>query len=571
VNAFAALHLGLASVCVVMAGLHGAMWLAVRTEVAHRWVTLSFVGFAALSLGIAGSSTASTGSLGPSQPWLALTFPTALLLPMALARTAWAVLDRPMTPLRRRLLAVIVTATLPLSVQIAWYLLSGHPASESYEASRQAVPVVAIAYSAALLLVAAVWVVEGLRAIPTLGTLGWATVSATLPSGLVAVRETFILLGGGEGPTLVAFVGLPLALIASVSLVIRYVRALRQSSTRDPSGDYRRMTRLGAGGMGEVWLALRSGVGGFQRWVVLKKIRFPNPRAIERFLTEARVAARLHHPNIVAVYDLGRYEDGWYIVMEYLPGPSIHEILEHCYEAQIDPPAALVAQIGEQVCRGLSCAHGHGVLHRDISPDNVIVTFDGVAKLLDFGIAKDVAAGSTEGPASGDRGKGVTQPGGIPGKIRYLAPERIGGAPATIASDIFSLGLVLAQLMGASIPERGADLAGAPDPISRDRTCSPALEAVIRQALAARPEERWSSAEAMADALRPIAADPTSAELSVWVRTLAPERWNALRALVALTDPSPADVSALLARSYPPTEPRAVPSEDPFGDASVTI
>jgi eukaryotic-like serine/threonine-protein kinase len=573
VNAFAALHLGLASVCVVMAGLHAAMWLALRTEVAHRWVTLTFIGFAVLSLGIAGSSTASAASLGPAQPWLAITVPTALLLPMAIARTAWAVLDRPMTRLRRRLLVLILASTLPLALQLIWFLASKHPAAESYETSRYAVPPIAVSYSGALLLTAVIWVVEGVRAIPTLRTLGWAAVVATIPSGIIAVREVTILVSGSEGPTLVAFVGLPLALFASVSLVIRYILAMRQSTTSALAGDYRRMARLGAGGMGEVWLALRSGLAGFQRWVVLKKIRFPNPRAIERFQTEARVAARLHHPNIVGVYDLGRYDDGWYIVMEYLAGPSLHEILERCYEAQLDPPNAIVASIGEQVCRGLSCAHEHGVLHRDVSPDNVIVTFDGVAKLLDFGIAKEVVAREdAQGEMTIRDTAGVTVPGGIPGKTRYLAPERLAGEPASVASDLFSLGLVLAQLMGALLPERGAQLAGADDPVSRDRPCSPELESIVRKALAARPEDRWASAAAMADALRTLAAASGGDELSAWVRELHPKRYAAQRSLVALADPSPEDVSALLARSHPPTRPRTSgTADDPFGDAPATL
>jgi eukaryotic-like serine/threonine-protein kinase len=570
VNAFAALHLGLASVCVVMAGLHGAMWLALRTEVAHRWVTLSFIGFAALSLGIAGSSRASLGSLGAAQPWLALTVPTALLLPMALVRTVWAVLDRPMTRLRRRLLALIVVLSLPIGVQLAWFIASGHPAASSYESSRYVVAPVAISYSAAILLVAAVWVVEGIRAIRTLRTLAWAVVLGTVPSGVVAVREAAILVSASEGPTLIAFVGLPLALLASVSLVIRYIRAIRQSAVSDPAEEYRRMARLGTGGMGELWLALRSRVGGFQRWVVLKKIRFPNPHAIERFLMEARVAARLHHPNIVAVYDLGRYEDGWYIVMEYLPGPSLHEILQRCYEAQLDPPPGIVAEIGEQICRGLSCAHDHGILHRDISPDNVIVTFDGVTKLLDFGIAKEIDAAEAIGPVvSGS--KGVTVPGGIAGKARYLAPERIAGEPASVASDLFSLGLVLAQLLGAALPERGADLAGLRDPVSKDHPCAPQLEAIVRKALAAQPEQRWESAAAMADALRDVAVAPGSGELSTWVRELFPERRQALSSLVTLQDPAPADVSALLDRAQPPRETPSVDTSDDPRQSSARV
>lgn len=569
-NAFAALHFGLASVCLVMAALHGAMWLALRSEAAHRWVTLSFVGFAALSMGIAGSSNASLGTLGPSGPWLALTIPTALLLPMALARTAWAVLDRPLTRLRRRLLFGIVVLTLPLASQLAYFLLIDHPAAVSYETSRYAVPAVAVSYSTGLLLVAGVWVVEGVRAIATLRSLGWAALAATVPGLFLALREAALLVSIGEGPTLIAFAGLPLALFASISLVVRTIRATRQSAMGDPGGDYRPMARLGQGGMGEVWLALRSGVAGFQRWVVLKKIRLPNPRAAitERFLTEARVAARLHHPNIVAVYDLGRYDDGWYIVMEYLAGPSLYEILERCYEDQLDPPAAIVAEIGEQLCRGLDCAHSHGILHRDISPDNVIVTFDGVAKLVDFGIAKELHATDEGGPIL-RAAPGVTVDGGIPGKARYLAPERVAGDPASVASDIFSLGLVLAQLLGASLPERGAELAGLPNPVSSNHPCAQALEAIIRKALAAPPDERYPGASAMADDLRDVATELGPADTSSWVRRLCPERWEVQRSLVTLHDPSPDEVSVLLAHAHPPTATRS-PSTDALHHPSAT-
>jgi serine/threonine-protein kinase len=555
VNAFSAMHVAFAVFCGLMALLHAVMWAALRDEPAHRWVFASFTGFTLLNAGIAGASVGAEGSLGPAAPWLALTIPTVLLLPLALLRTTWAMLDRPVTRPRKWLMVAVGVALLPVTAQFIWFLVTGSPHAATFEQARYAYLLTAVPYHAALLAVGINWVVEAIRAIPSLRTLAWTALIAVIPAVALTIRETFLSTDALSGPTLIGVTGLPLGLFASVSLVSRYVRAVRSQAQANPvtSEQYHRLYRLGAGGMGEAWLAQRAGEGGFRRWAVLKRIRIDNPEQalVERFLAEARVAARLHHANIVSVYDLGRYDDGLCIVMEYLPGLSLWDIMMRCYETRAFAPTGVVAAIGLQICRGLDCAHHHGVLHRDISPDNVIVTFDGTCKILDFGIAKeqgepepDSLAGTTGSSSS------KTHAGSVPGKWQYMAPERIVGEPALPESDIFSVGLVLIQLLGAPIPKRGADLAGTPDPVSTHRPdILPAMEEVVRQALAAHPKQRYRSAAAMASDLRAVLAQCDRVDVGAWLRELWPKRWELQQRLDAMTSPKPAQVEALFARA----------------------
>jgi eukaryotic-like serine/threonine-protein kinase len=551
VNGFTAVHLAIAGLCALMAALHIAMWLAVRSEPAHKWVALSFVGFTLLDLGLAGSSVAAQGSLGPPAPWLLLTVPTAVLLPPAMLRTAWAVLDWPMTAPRRRILALVAALVVPVALQFTYYVLTDAPEAASWEQARYANMVTAVPYNLAIVLVGTVWVVEAFRALPAMRALATTALVIVIPSMALTAREVLVATDVVPGPTLIGVVALPLGAFASVSLVVRYVRAMRTAQTSPiASEQYTRIARLGAGGMGELWLALRSSEAGFRRWVVVKRIRLDrtDDHLVERFLVEARIAARLHHANIVSVYDLGHYDDGWFIVMEYLSGPSLWEVMTRCYEEEEFAPLSIVAQIGVQICRGLECAHGHGILHRDISPDNVILTFDGIAKILDFGIAKE--AGSTEpaltGPAEDPGGR--TAAGGVVGKAQYLAPERAIGEPASVESDLYALGLVMVQLMGAPIPERGSELAGHPHPVGEYRPGVPeAFEAVIRKALAAHPKQRYRSAAAMADDLLGLTGLDEPVNLAAWTQRLCPARWTLTRKLADLRDPTPAAVADLFA------------------------
>lgn len=549
-NLFSAAHLAIAGLCAMMGALHLVMWWAVRTEPAHKWVALSFAGFTLLNLGIAGSSVAAEASLGNPRWWLLASAPTALLLTPALVRTAWAVFDWPMTPLRRRVLIATVLSMVPMAVQFTWYVLTDSPHARSWEEARYADPWVALPYQVGMLMTGIVWLESSGRAIRSMPVPAWTALVAVAPTLGLVVREGMLAADVISGPTLIGVMGLPLGAFASVSLVARYIRVVKNSQALQPrSGEYRQLARLGAGGMGELWLALRSGEAGFRRWVVIKRIRMDKVDAdmVDRFLVEARIAARLHHPNIVAVYDLDHLDENWTIVMEYLAGPSVWEVLARCYEEETFAPIGVVAAITEQICQGLQCAHEHGVLHRDISPDNVIVTFDGVAKILDFGIAKE--EGTAERAFTGSfADDGTTLTGAIVGKAQYLAPERTVGEPSTPQSDIYALGLVMVQLLGAPIPERGAELAGHPRPVSEHRPDVPAsVEAICKKALAAHPKQRYRSAAEMADDLRVLVSEHGPVDLAGWTRTLCPRRFSVQKRLGELLDPTPAQVGELFA------------------------
>jgi serine/threonine protein kinase len=563
VNAFSAVHLALAGLCTLLGAVHLAMWVAVRSEPAHKWVALSFLGFTVLDLGIAGSSSAAEGSLGPVAPWLLVTVTTTLALPAVLVRTAWAMLDFPMTRARAVLALATVALVIPVAVQVVWFVITDDPRATSWEEARYANPGTAAPYHVALLVTGAVWIVDPLRALATSRGLAWAALFAAVPAVFLSAREVLHTAGAIDGPTLIGITGLPLGAFASASLVVRYVQAVR--ANRAPAPDeaprYRRMIRLGKGGMGEAWLAIRAGEADFRRWVVVKRIRLDriDDDLVERFLVEARIAARLHHANIVSVYDLQRTQDGWAIVMEYLAGPSLWDILARCYEVETFAPLQAVTSIGEQICRGLECAHSRGVMHRDVSPDNIIVTFDGVAKLLDFGIAKQAGiAGSDVSTNAGTYGETMAS-GGVVGKAQYMAPERAMGEPAGPESDVYSLGLVLVQLLGAPLPPRGADLAGHPNPVSNHRADVPEeLEAIIRRALAPHPRTRYRSAEAMAADLRALSPTLEPCDVGRWVRELCPHKWELTRDLENLERPTKEQVADLFARMHDPTDDSAM-------------
>lgn len=558
---YSTLHVSIATVAGVLAILHLVLWVALRHERAHAWVSASLAGFAVFDLGLAGSSVAARGELGAAAPWLLLTVPTALLLPLALLRTVWSVLDLPVVGPRRALAWMVLFLVLPGAVHLLWLVLSADPSAVSWEATRYRSGWPALPYLAALWILGFTWLVEALRVRKTHGFVAWAALAAAVPALGLVVREALVVGGVLEGPTGIGLAGLPLALFASATMVGRYVSAVREASTTEEAdARYQRLFRLGRGGMGEVWLGMRRGEGGFRRFLVLKRIRTDvgGEDLMARFWAEARVAARLHHPNVVAVHDFGRVEGGWFIVMEYLAGASLYDLLCRAYDEQVALPPEVIVRVAEKVCRGLECAHTHGVLHRDVSPDNVIVTFDGEVKVLDFGIAKEShRRDEVEGDPSlrAATSSHETAAGGIAGKRRYLAPERLVGEPAVIESDIFSVAVVMLELFGVDIPAEGASLAGAPAPMSDAGLSAPGgIEAVLRRALSPHPKQRPRSAGAFADELAAVAAELPPIDLGGFVRRMFAERYAASRKLEALPDPTPEDVTALLLDVSPPTE-----------------
>ncbi|GAB3419948.1 serine/threonine-protein kinase [Flindersiella endophytica] len=275
---------------------------------------------------------------------------------------------------------------------------------------------------------------------------------------------------------------------------------------------YRLDTLLARGGMGEVWQAYDLTL---RRTVALKilAVDTTSPTDRERFAREAQSAARLSHPNVVAVYDYGAWNDRPYLVMELLQGQTLSRLLDE----RGPLPVEQVRDIGAQVCAALQAAHAAGFVHRDIKPSNLILTNEGAVKVVDFGIAGVVDDASTR----------LTQAGTIVGTAAYLAPERVHGHAAEAASDLYALGCVLYQLLCGSTPFDGgmtaivyAHIHQAPEPPSAHRPDLPAdLEGLLLALLAKDPGQR-PTAEAARAALREpatqvIAAPPQTAAYAV--------------------------------------------------------
>jgi serine/threonine-protein kinase len=298
---------------------------------------------------------------------------------------------------------------------------------------------------------------------------------------------------------------------------------------------YTLLELLGQGGMAEVWKAEVRGPEGFRRTVAVKRIRpdlAGERRLAELFLREARLSARLHHANIVQVFELGQDGDDYFLAMEYMDGSDLARLLRGL-EALPGalPPPGVGALVVREVCRGLAHAHQlcdeRGVslelIHRDVSPTNVMLTRDGAVKLVDFGIAKAMA--------EADVGTATAL---LKGKLGYMAPEQVDGAMASRGSDLFGAGVVLHEALTGRRLFRGAtDVEGlrlirearVVSPSTLNPSVPPALDRICLRALARDPGERYQSAEAMAADLSAVVDELrfTPASLAALVRELVPE------------------------------------------------
>jgi serine/threonine-protein kinase len=258
-------------------------------------------------------------------------------------------------------------------------------------------------------------------------------------------------------------------------------------------GRYRISSRIGSGGMADVYCAEDTHLG---RNVALKMLhrRFAQDQEfVERFRREASAAAGLQHPNVVGVFDRGQHDGTYYIAMEHLEGYTLKEIVaEHA-----PLPQDYVIDLGMQILQAAGFAHRHGVIHRDFKPHNVILDERGHAKVTDFGIAR---AGASE----------MTETGSIMGTAQYLSPEQAQGHAVTAASDLYSIGVMLYEMLAGRLPFAGDSavavalkhLSESPAPISQLRPdVHPALESVVMAALAKDPARRWQSAEDFAQGL----------------------------------------------------------------------
>ena len=262
-------------------------------------------------------------------------------------------------------------------------------------------------------------------------------------------------------------------------------------------GRYRLERRIGSGGMADVWLAED---GSLNRQVAIKILadRYTQDEGfVERFRREATAAAGLNHPNIVAIYDRGQAEGTYYIAMEYVDGPTLKEEIS----ARAPLPEADAITYAQQALQALEFAHRRGVIHRDVKPHNMMITPEGMLKMTDFGIAR--AANTVE----------MTEVGSIVGTAQYLSPEQARGQPVGPQSDIYSMGIVLYEMVTGELPFNGGSAVEIamkqvndppPPPTRKNRLLSPALEQVIMRALAKDPALRFRSARDMADELERV-------------------------------------------------------------------
>src|SRR2546427_4504841 len=227
-------------------------------------------------------------------------------------------------------------------------------------------------------------------------------------------------------------------------------------------GSYEILSLLGAGGMGEVYLARDSRL---ERKVAIKLLprkHCLDPERVWRFEREARAASALNHPNIVTLYDIGVAEDGRFIVMEFVEGRTLGQMLAG------SPMPASVSLIGGQIAKALAVAHGAGIVHRDIKPENIIVRNDGYVKVLDFGLARLMGAADIDAKSLDQ-----TSPGRVLDTIDYMSPEQARGENSAAPSDVFSLGLIFYQMATGRHPFRTDSLLGTLHAIASERPAPP--------------------------------------------------------------------------------------------------
>jgi eukaryotic-like serine/threonine-protein kinase len=283
-------------------------------------------------------------------------------------------------------------------------------------------------------------------------------------------------------------------------------------------GRYRIVRKLGTGGMANVYLAEDEVLGRRVAIKILNDRHAGDDQFVERFRREAKNAASLSHPNIVSIYDRGEAEGTYYIAMEYLDGRSLKELIV----ARGPAPVHIAIDYARQILAAIRFAHRHGIVHRDIKPHNVLVDAEGRLKVTDFGIAR---AGTSQ----------MTEAGSIIGTAQYLSPEQAKGAPVDQTSDLYSVGVVLYELLTGVVPFSGdtpveiamKHLSAPPEPPSVKRAEIPReLDLVVLRALAKDPADRYPSAEEMdadlARVARGAAVSPATEEAATAIISRPP-------------------------------------------------
>ncbi|MGV3623572.1 MAG: serine/threonine protein kinase, partial [Archangium sp.] len=277
-----------------------------------------------------------------------------------------------------------------------------------------------------------------------------------------------------------------------------------------PFGKYLLLDRVNIGGMAEVWRAKTFGAGGFERIVAIKRI-LPNIAEDEEFITmfidEAKITVQLNHANIAQIYELANLSNSYFIAMEYVSGKDMRAVFDRCRKRGEPAPIPLTCYVIAQCCEGLDYAHrakdkqgrDMGIVHRDVSPQNALISYDGEVKVIDFGIAK--AAGKAT----------KTQAGILKGKFGYMSPEQIRGLPLDGRSDIFAIGVCLYEMLTGerlfvgdsdfSVLEKVRKVEVLP-PSHFNRKIPEQLEKIVMKALAKDVDDRYQHAGELGEDLR---------------------------------------------------------------------
>ncbi len=307
-------------------------------------------------------------------------------------------------------------------------------------------------------------------------------------------------------------------------------------------GRYELLMPIAKGGMAMVWAARLKGSRGFQKLVAIKTmlpVMSDDPNFEKMFLDEASLASEIRHPHVIEILDLGEQDNVLYLVMEWVDGEPLNVVMNYAAK-EGGIPLRIAVSLVSQACRGLHAAHELrdergdlvGLVHRDITPQNILVTYDGVVKLVDFGVAKATSRVAAE-----------TEAGQLKGKIAYMSPEQMQGKPIDRRTDVFAMGILLYMLTTGVHPFKGDDepvtvqnimsLRPAPPPRRLVRGMPEELEAVILQALAKDPVKRFPTANDLLKALTAVVQPGTDEEVAEYVRTLLRERKEKRRRAVS--------------------------------------
>jgi serine/threonine protein kinase/ABC-type branched-subunit amino acid transport system substrate-binding protein len=361
------------------------------------------------------------------------------------------------------------------------------------------------------------------------------------------------------------------------------MRSTQQAIQTQRFGEYHLTAHLGRGGMADVFRARHVGAAGFQRTVVIKRIlNGGDPDSIRMFINEAKLAAELSHPNIAQIYELGEVDGEFFIAMEYVRGKDLRQLLHQLALRKTPIPPIVACYIAREICRALAHAHTHTdsegvaspIIHRDVSPANVVIAQDGHVKLVDFGVAKALYAGADQLH---------TQAGILKGKLGYMAPEQVEGM-AVPQSDIFATGVVLYEMLTVRRLIGGG---GPFDTLTKLKTMpfsapsrivagiSPVIDAIVLQALDRDLDARYASAGTMAKDLDHVvqAAGFSVENMAEFMREVSPPGRESESSIVSR--PSTASAGASLGTqstmsSAAVTPVRPPPTEEISISVSVT-